>query len=148
MKLSRVVIRAILAVRDLAEVGEHRLVLGFQNDKSHQLPQRFTNHILENLALKNVVIPVADQDAGYVLARPLRDISLLDLIEGVDGPIIGSAPEDIQLPEESRRVLQALCEDIATLVRARLTHVMVADLPLMQTGPVIGATLIGDQRTC
>jgi DNA-binding IscR family transcriptional regulator len=137
MRLSRAVILAILAVRDLAKFGEHGPVLGFQNDRSHQLSERFTTQILENLALKKVLLPVADRNPAYALARPLGDISLLELIEGVDGPLIGSAPDDVRLPEESQRVLQALCEDIAAVVRARLSRVMVADLSLTHSGCII-----------
>ncbi len=68
-------------------------------------------------------------NGGYVLARPPRQISMLQVIEAVDGPIRGDAPavgHDGSAGIDRR--LQGVCEGAAALVRERLGQVTLADL--------------------
>jgi Rrf2 family protein len=66
---------------------------------------------------------------GYRLARPARRITLLEVVEAVEGPVRGLAPRFAA--GDGARLdarLQEVCERVAESVRRRLRRVTVADL--------------------
>jgi DNA-binding IscR family transcriptional regulator len=75
-------------------------------------------------------------NGGYRLARPAKRISLLDVVEAVDGPVRGGAPRvglagaGAQLDDRLRQA----CEAAAEVARSRLRKVSVVDLSAK--GPV------------
>jgi hypothetical protein len=67
---------------------------------------------------------------GYRLARPAKGITLLEVVEAVEGPLRGEAPP-LGITPEGRRLdsrLQAMCDQAAKTVRGRLRRVSLADL--------------------
>jgi Rrf2 family protein len=66
---------------------------------------------------------------GFRLARPARSITLLEVVEAVDGPVRGEASQ-VGGREHARldAKLQAVCEGLAEVVRRRLGKVSLADL--------------------
>ena len=64
---------------------------------------------------------------GYRLGRPAARITLLEVVEAVDGPIRGEAPlaQGGRAGFDSR--LEAVCQAVADLVRHRLGKVRVSD---------------------
>jgi Rrf2 family protein len=51
------------------------------------IPGPFAARVLAQLQRAGLLIARAGQEGGYTLARPGRDISLLDVIESVEGPL-------------------------------------------------------------
>ncbi len=51
------------------------------------LPVPFVSKILQRLSKKGLVIPIRGVKGGFKLARKPKDISLLDVIEAISGPI-------------------------------------------------------------
>jgi Rrf2 family protein len=56
------------------------------------LPERFLLKVLKPLASAGVLLSAKGPNGGYQLARPARRITLLDVVEAVDGPVRGEAP--------------------------------------------------------
>ena len=56
------------------------------------IPERFLLKVLKPLVSARVLHSVKGPNGGYRLARPAKDISMLEIIEAVDGPIRGQAP--------------------------------------------------------
>jgi DNA-binding IscR family transcriptional regulator len=65
---------------------------------------------------------------GYKLARPPEDITLLDIIEAVDGPRRAETPQFSDEGSALDRKLQAACEEAAKAVRPLLQGVTLAEL--------------------
>jgi Rrf2 family protein len=67
---------------------------------------------------------------GYRLCRPASRISLLAIVEAVDGPVQGAAPHWADGAAGARldARLQEACDAAAEVVRSRLRRVSVADL--------------------
>jgi Rrf2 family transcriptional regulator, iron-sulfur cluster assembly transcription factor len=93
------------------------------------LSRTFLRKSLKPLVSAGVLRSVKGPGGGYRLARPARSISLLEVVEAVEGPVRGKAPgAGGQGHARLDARLQAVCEGVAELVRRRLGKVSLADL--------------------
>ena len=93
------------------------------------LPEHFLLKLLKPLVGAGVLHALRGPRGGYTLARQPKDITLLEVVEAVDGPHRGDAPAVGQGKEAAfDKRLQAMCDDIAATVRQRLARVTLADL--------------------
>ena len=93
------------------------------------MPERFLLQILRNLVAHGILESTRGVDGGYSLGRTAHDISLLDVIEAVDGPMNTTLPASKGLPSESKSKFEKVLKDIANLTRhqleaVRLTHLL------------------------
>jgi Rrf2 family protein len=54
---------------------------------TRDLPRQYLTKIFSNLARARLISPVRGKHGGYTLARPGDQITLLEIIEAVEGPI-------------------------------------------------------------
>jgi Rrf2 family protein len=130
MKLSNASGYAIRALAHLARYGGGRLLPSGAIAAAEGLPERFLVKVLTPLVRAGVLYSVRGPDGGYRLARPAGRITLLEVIEAVEGPVRGEAPP-MGVTPENRRLdsrLQAVCDQAAETVRGRLRRVSLADL--------------------
>jgi Rrf2 family protein len=93
------------------------------------LSEKFLLKALTPLVKSGVLRSERGQGGGYRLVRPTRSITLLEVVEAVEGPVRGEAP--VVGGRGHARLdarLQEVCEGVAELVRRRLGKVSVADL--------------------
>jgi len=76
--------RAVLYLSRLprGQVVEARLIAGEEN-----IPMRFLLKIFRLLTRAGIVESFRGVNGGYALARPPADITMLDVIEAIEGPI-------------------------------------------------------------
>ena len=91
MKLSRTVEYAVQAMLQLAEHDLGTPVPCSRLAATGQMPERFLLQILRNLVTHGILNSTRGVEGGYTLERPPEQISLLEVIEAIDGPI-GSTP--------------------------------------------------------
>jgi Rrf2 family protein len=93
------------------------------------MPERFLLQILRNLVTHGILRSTRGVDGGYSLERKPEDISLLDLIEAIDGPLIATLPDpdDGDRPAREARLREALDQVNANL-RRQLQAVRISDL--------------------
>ncbi len=63
-----------------------------------------------------------------MLARSPSEISLLQVMEAIDGPITSGLPSRINFPGETDRQVRTALEGITEGVRARLEEIKLTDL--------------------
>src|SRR5436309_14174053 len=90
MKLSRTACYAIHAVVYMATQGPDQIIIGHRAAKVLGIPEGFLLRILVALSRAHVLWSVKGPNGGYRLARPAREISLLDVVEAVEGPMRGT----------------------------------------------------------
>jgi len=92
------------------------------------IPERFLLKVLKPLVSARVLHSIKGPNGGYRLARPPSDISMLEILEAVDGPIRGQAPllEENNGPLNTK--LESICKQSADQVRKQLEKVRVSDL--------------------
>jgi Rrf2 family protein len=97
--------------------------------KARGIPELFLLKCLLRATSAGLLRSVKGPNGGYLLARPAREISVLEIVEGVDGPIRGEAPpvgRGSAAALDGR--LQSVCDGAAVLIRERLAKVSLADL--------------------
>jgi Rrf2 family protein len=84
--------------------------------------------ILRSLVTHGILSSTRGVVGGYLLQRRPEDISLLDLIEAIEGPLVGSVPTSPSLSEPTLTKLRKVMDDVAAAKRDLLSRVTMADL--------------------
>jgi Rrf2 family protein len=129
MKLTNASTYALRALGSLARHKNGAPTPSHETAREEGIPERFLLKIFKPLVAARILRSVKGPNGGYSLARPAKDITLLEVVEAVDGPVRGYAPlVDDAKADRLDRKLQDICEEAATSLRARLGKVSVADL--------------------
>src|SRR5205809_1102823 len=129
MKLTRASSYALHAVAYMAAQKNNKPVASHHIAKARGIPERFLLKVLKPLVSARVLHSVKGPNGGYRLARPATDISMLEIVEAVDGPIRGQAPfsqGEGETPLDRR--LETICNQTADQLRKRLQKVRITDL--------------------
>jgi len=87
MKLSRRADYALSAISNLSGLPKGKLNSINAIAQAESLPREFLAKILQDLTSAGIVASFGGVKGGYRLARPAREVSFLDVIEAVDGPL-------------------------------------------------------------
>ena len=87
MKLSRTVAYAVRATLQLAQYSQGTPVPCSKLASEGHMPERFLLQILRNLVTHGILRSTRGVEGGYALTRPPEQISLLEVIEAIEGPI-------------------------------------------------------------
>src|SRR5688572_31420844 len=120
MKLSRTVAYGVQATLQLARSNSSSPVPCSQLASEGHMPERFLLQILRNLVTHGILHSTRGVDGGYMLERPPDQISLLEVIEAIDGPITPSIPLGDALPGESHEKLQSALSQVTAITRQQL----------------------------
>jgi Rrf2 family protein len=102
-----------------------------------RLPLRFLSKTLGSLVSAGSLYAERGRQGGFRLAKPAGKVTLLEVVEAIDGPVRGESPR-VGNPRLNAQ-LQQVCDGIAGAVRDRLRRVTVADLANGAGGPGSGA---------
>jgi Rrf2 family protein len=135
MKLSRACGYALRALVYLARRDGAGPVPAVQIAEAEGLPERFLGKVLKPLVSSQVLLSLRGPNGGYRLARPARGITLLEVVEAVDGPVRGETPRWAAAAGGKLNTrLQRVCEAGAEEVRGRLRKVSLASLAGREAG--------------
>jgi Rrf2 family protein len=129
MKLTRASSYALHALVHLAHQPADKPVASHIVAEARGTPERFLLKVLKPLVSARILRSIKGPNGGYRLARPVKEISLLEVVEAVDGPIRGDAPpvgDDGGTPLDKK--LGVVCQEAASLIRERFAKVTIADL--------------------
>ncbi len=128
MQLTRPASYAIRALVELAGQPDSQRLLSQAIARGHGIPRRFLQKVLRRLERRGIVWAVRRPGGGYQLAKVPREITLLEIIEAVDGPIQSQGEFD-RLPGDTlAKRLQAAWDDVDAEVRRQLGRVRLSDL--------------------
>jgi Rrf2 family protein len=129
MKLTRAASYAIHALVFMANQKHNRPVASHHIAHARGIPERFLLKVLKPLVSVRVLLSIKGPNGGYRLAKPASEISLLEVLEAVDGPIRGQASfaRDDTDGHLNRR-LDQICNQAADQIRKQLQKVRISDL--------------------
>jgi Rrf2 family protein len=128
MKLSRTVVYAIQASLQLAQAPQDAPTPCSQLAAKGKMPERFLLQILRNLVTSGILESTRGVEGGYKLKRGPEAISLLEIIEAIDGPLQATSPQATGLPAAAQRRLHSVLEKVAAQTRDQLGRIRLADL--------------------
>jgi Rrf2 family protein len=129
MKLSRASAYALQALIHMAALKDNPIVASHLVAQARGIPEKFLLKVLKPLVAARLLQSLKGPNGGYRLAKPTKAITLLEVVEAVDGPIRGLAPAvesaaGARLDEQ----LAAVCDAAAAATRKELAKVRLADL--------------------
>ena len=88
MKTSRSTEYALLAAAFVAKNYKNGSVLSQKISAKYNIPLEYLLKILQQLVRANVLRSKRGPNGGFKLARPASEITMLQIIEAVDGPMV------------------------------------------------------------
>jgi Rrf2 family protein len=88
MQITRQADYAVRAVLYLAKIGEDRRAATSQIAQEQQIPPSFLAKIVSQLSVAGLLQTSRGARGGVSLARSPEDISVLEVVEAIDGPIL------------------------------------------------------------
>ncbi len=128
MKLSRTVAYAVRATLQLAKSQSTSPVPCSQLAAEGQMPERFLLQILRNLVTHGILRSTRGVDGGYSLVRPAEEVSLLEVIEAIEGPLSSGDPMSDGTPTESQRRLHDALQQVTANSRRQLEAIKLSQL--------------------
>jgi Rrf2 family protein len=128
MKLTRASSYALHAVAFMAAQKHDRPVASHHIAQARGIPERFLLKVLKPLVQARVLYSIKGPNGGYRLARPASDISMLEILEAVDGPIRGQAPLTEEDNGALNHKLEVICKENADHTRKHLEKIRMSQL--------------------
>lgn len=100
MRISRSTGYALLSVNCIIKRKDQKVVLSQEIAEEYDIPLDYLLKILQQLVKANVLRSKRGPGGGYSLSRPANKITLLDVIEAVNGPMVGKLNLAEQAPGE------------------------------------------------
>ena len=123
MKLSRTLSYAVQATLQLAQLDEQGPVPCSRLAADGKMPERFLLQILRNLVTHGILRSTSGVDGGYALVRPANQISLLEVIEAIEGPVDSALEVGDGLTENSQHNLRDALGQVTQTTRRQLESI-------------------------
>jgi Rrf2 family protein len=88
MQITRQADYAVRAVLYLARLGPNGRAITARIAHEQHIPPTFLAKIISQLSAAGVVRAIRGANGGVALARPAEQVSLLEIVEAIDGPVI------------------------------------------------------------
>ncbi len=129
MRLTRASSYALHAVVFMATQKQGKPIPSHIVAQARGIPERFLLKVLKPLVSARVLVSVKGPNGGYRLSRPASAVTMLEIVEAVDGPIRGQSPLSEEESDSSlNRKLEAICKQGAAQIRRQLEKIRLADL--------------------
>ncbi|MEM6853752.1 MAG: Rrf2 family transcriptional regulator [Planctomycetota bacterium] len=130
MKLTKTSAQAALAMSYLAQQPAGELTQARQVAEHLGIPTDSALKILQALVRQQLLRSQLGRSGGYQVLVPAEELTLLQIVEAIDGPIHAELPIDTTEDALAGPVaaLRQTCQRSVELLRSELTNTTVADL--------------------
>lgn len=134
MRLGRAAAYAVFATAHLAENRNGSPIQGRDIAECCGIPCGHLLKILQQLVRAQILSSERGPAGGFVLRKEPDQITLLEIVEAIDGPISGDLllRNVAEAKESARARLEQTCRDVADYARSRLAGTRVSDLAVRQ----------------
>ncbi len=130
MKINTTAHYGLIATGYIAEQADEGWVMASTISAKYGIPLEYLFKILQQLVRNNILLSKRGPGGGYTLARPAKEITLLEIIEAVDGQIstrleIVELTKKAQFSIEMEKVCgRAFEKAVSVLSRAKLSQMV------------------------
>ena len=128
MKLSRTAGYGISALLQLARMETGQPISCTRLAEQRKLPERFLLQVMRRLVTHGILRSTRGIEGGYTFQARPEDVTLLQIVEAIDGPVESDIPPEIGIPDDVLVKLHAVLEQATTELRSRLSAVKLAQL--------------------
>ena len=130
MKLSRASAIAVFAVASIAESTTEEPRQGRELAEVLGVPADSLLKVLQQLVRSGILVSSRGRAGGFRLARPSEEITLLDVVEAVDGELVGelTSAEDIRGMARTKAIVESAFGETVQSVRGLLGKTTIKDL--------------------
>ena len=129
MRISRSTGYALLAVGYIAQHEKDGIILSQTISKAYGIPLEYLLKILQQLVRANVLRSKRGPRGGFTMSRSAKKITMLQVIEAVDGPMISQLHLVEQAPKEKFSVkTEQTYEKAIAQAKAVFDRAKIADL--------------------
>jgi len=119
MKISSRCEYACRAIIELAlNANSEQPVTALTIASKRNIPGKYLVHILIQLKRAGIVRSVRGAQGGYVLCRPPENISLLDIVEAIEGTIIDLQPIEDHADRDIAPIWKDVAREVAKVLRS------------------------------
>jgi Rrf2 family protein len=132
LKLTKKADYGLIAVKHLAELGPNGSCSAKDIAEAYRIPAEALAKILQKLAKSKLLVSHHGTNGGYALARDARQISALEVIRAIDGPLFITScitvrgecdqTERCTIREPLRKVNQSIEEVLKSIKIAEMTE--------------------------
>ena len=130
MKIKTASHYGLIAAGCIAEQADEGWVMAGTISEEYGIPLEYLFNILQQMVKANILLSKRGPTGGFTLARPAKEISLLEIIEAVDGPIstqleLAQQTKKAQFSVEMEKVCQRASDKAASILsRAKLSQMV------------------------
>ena len=106
LRLSKKTEYALIALREIALNSGKQVTTAREISEFHQIPRDLLAKILQILARNGLIQSLQGAHGGYVLNKPIDEITLFRLLEILEGPV---GLVDCLIPEKETCVRKEIC---------------------------------------
>lgn len=132
MRVSHRATYGIMAAVDLAMHGNSEPIQARSIAKRQSIPVRFLEQVLHAMKKAGLVDSIRGAQGGYLLLNPPAELSVADILEALDGPVLhgGGTDGHVQQKRESRQqvLLGQVWEQVEQAERAVLEAITIEQL--------------------
>ena len=129
MRVNRSTGYGLLAVGYIARHKDEPIILSQTISKQYGIPVEYLLKIMQQLVRANILRSKRGPRGGFSLARPISKITMLDIIEAVEGPVDQSLGLTEQAPREKfAKNAEKTYDQVIAQARNGFKKVKVSDL--------------------
>ena len=128
MRISRTVEYGLTATVFIAQNCKDGRVMAKKISEAYDLPTEYLLQVLQQLVRVGILTSKKGPKGGFNLARPAKKITMLEIIEAIDGPVI--VPMDLaeQTGKPFAKKIEKMFLNVSEAMKASLAKVTLADL--------------------
>lgn len=129
MRISCKVEYGVRALLDLTLHGQGGPSLSRETAQRQGIPETYLNQLLLQLRRGGLIGSVRGPRGGHMLARPATEITVLDILEALEGPLV-VVPEGMPeaMSPETDAILSSLWDELRATMREHLSQITLQDL--------------------
>lgn len=129
MKISRSVGYGMLAVGYVSQNDKEGPVLSSKVSKEYNIPLEYLLKIMQQLVRINILQSKRGPRGGFSLGRPINEITMLEIIEAVNGPIAEPLELALQTNNAPFSVnMEKICKEASDKAGSILQKTTLADM--------------------